>query len=278
MDRAQLADFLRRRREALQPSDVGLAAGPRRRARGLRREEVAALVGMSPDYYARLEQERSPQPSEQMVAALARALRLTLDERDHLFRITGHHAPVRVRRSEHVAAPLMRVFDRLADTPALIVTDLAETLVQNRLAVGLFGDQSRHVGPAHSAFYRWFTDPEERACYPQRDHEHQSAVQAAGLRSALSSAGSDAAAQKIVRSLLASSPEFAEVWARHEVASRFDEHKTLLHPELGEIEIDCQVLFAENRAQTLLVLTAAPGTEAADKLELLSVIGRQRFS
>src|SRR4051794_41600098 len=83
MDRAQLADFLRRRREALQPADVGLPAGSRRRAPGLRREEVAALTGMSTDYYARLEQQRGPQPSEQMVAALARALRLTLDERDH---------------------------------------------------------------------------------------------------------------------------------------------------------------------------------------------------
>jgi transcriptional regulator with XRE-family HTH domain len=278
VDRAGLADFLRRRREGLKPVDVGLVPGPRRRATGLRREEVAALTGMSPDYYARLEQRRAPQPSEQMVAALARALRLTLDERDHLFRLTGHHAPARVLRSEHVVPALMRVFDRLEDTPAMIVSDLAETLLQNRMAQALLGDQKHFTGLARSAYYRWFTDPEERTRYPERDHAHQSAVQAAGLRAALSVAGSDARALDIVDRLLAGSPEFVRVWERHEVASRFDDHKTIVHPELGEIEIDCQVLFTENRAQTLLVLTAAPGTESAEKLRLLSVIGQEQFA
>ena len=89
-DRAELADFLRTRREALQPEDVGLPRGARRRTAGLRREEVAALCGMSADYYSRLEQERGPHPSEQMLAAIARGLRLSLDERDHLFRLAGH--------------------------------------------------------------------------------------------------------------------------------------------------------------------------------------------
>lgn len=278
MDRVGLADFLRRRREFLQPGDVGLTSGPRRRAAGLRREEVAALAGMSPDYYARMEQGRGPQPSEQMVAALARALRLTLDERDHLFRLTGHHAPARVRRSEHIGPALLRVFDRLEDTPALVVSDLADTLQQNRLAKALMGDQTGYTGPARSAYYRWFTDPQERSHYPERDHAHQSAVQAAGLRAALSAAGSDSRAREIVGGLRAGSAEFRQVWARHEVASRFDEHKTLLHPAVGEIEVDCQVLFSENRAQTLLVLTAAPGTEAYEKLQLLAVIGQEQFS
>jgi transcriptional regulator with XRE-family HTH domain len=113
MDRIELANFLRRRRESLQPEDVGLAKGLRRRVAGLRREEVAGLSAMSTDYYARLEQRRGPQPSEQMVAALARGLRLTLDERDHLFRLTGHEAPARVLRSTHVSPALMRVLDRL---------------------------------------------------------------------------------------------------------------------------------------------------------------------
>lgn len=93
MDRAQLADFLRTRREALQPEDVGLPRGARRRSRGLRREEVAVLAYMSTDYYARIEQQRGPTPSEPILAAIARALRLTLDERNHLFRIAGHHTP-----------------------------------------------------------------------------------------------------------------------------------------------------------------------------------------
>ena len=278
MDRAQLADFLRRRREALRPGDVGLPSGPRRRATGLRREEVAALTGMSTDYYARLEQQRGPQPSEQMVSALARGLRLTLDERDHLFRLTGHHAPVRVRRSEHVSPALLRVFDRLTDTPALILSDLADTLVQNRMARALLGDETGHTGLARSAFYRWFTDPGARSRYPERDHAHQSRLQAAGLRAAVTAGGSDARATEIVRRLLHVSPEFAEVWEQHEVSRRFDDHKTLVHPELGEIEVDCQALFTENQAQTLLVLTAAPGTADAEKLQLLSVIGEQQFT
>ena len=143
MDRAQLADFLRTRREALQPEDVGLPRGARRRTGGLRREEVAALSGMSTDYYGRLEQRRGPQPSEQMLAAIARGLRLSLDERDHLFRIAGHNAPQRALRSDHVNPGLMRVLDRLDDTPAQVITGLAETLLQTRPAVALLGDQTR---------------------------------------------------------------------------------------------------------------------------------------
>ena len=140
MDRGALADFLRRRREALQPQEVGLPAGQRRRTRGLRREEVAVLAAMSTDYYTRLEQQRGPQPSEQMLASLARALRLTNDERDYLFQIAGHSAPTAAAAATHVAPALLRVLDRLSDTPALILSNLGETLVQNRMADALFGD------------------------------------------------------------------------------------------------------------------------------------------
>src|SRR5689334_7123903 len=122
MDRAQLADFLRARREALQPEDVGLPRGQRRRTGGLRREEVASLAGMSSDYYGRIEQQRGPLPSEQMLAALARALHLNLEERDHLFRLGGHPAPQRVLREDHISPTMMRIVDRLADTPALVMS------------------------------------------------------------------------------------------------------------------------------------------------------------
>src|SRR5918995_6758558 len=155
MDRFQLADFLRRRREALQPEDVGLDPGPRRRAKGLRREEVAMLAHMSTDYYARLEQQRGPQPSGQMLGAIARALRLSQDERDHLFRLAGHNPAPRGRRTDHVNPALLRVLERL-DTPAQVMSDLGDTLVQNELAVALVGDQTQHTGPARSMLYRWF--------------------------------------------------------------------------------------------------------------------------
>lgn len=278
MDRAALADFLRRRREALQPEDVGLPPGARRRAPGLRREEVAALAVMSTDYYTRLEQRRGPQPSEQMLASLARALRLTGDERDYLFRIAGHSAPTPVSAATHVAPALMRVLDRLNDTPALILSNLGETLVQNRMADALFGDKSGYTGLARSEIYRWFTDPAERLRYPEDDRDRQSRALVANLRAAYGPMGSRSRAGELVRALRKASTEFAELWDRHEVARRFEDHKTLIHPELGPIELDCQVLFTEDQSQALLVLTAPPRTEGYEKLRLLSVLGEEQFA
>ena len=273
MQRAALADFLRLRRDALAPADVGLAAGARRRTAGLRREEVSSLVGMSADYYARLEQQRSPQPSEQMLAALARALRLTLDERDHLFVLAGHTAPRRALRSEHVAPPLLRVLDRLDDTPALVIDELGATLAANRLAILLLGDHSALSGFERSMVFRWFTDPAEREHYVAAQRDRQARSQVAQLRAAVTSARDDRAAE-----LRRRSPEFVELWDRHEVLRRFEDRKTLVHPEVGEVEVDCQALFTEDQSQTLLVLTARAGTDAAEKLRLLQVIGEQQFA
>uniref|UniRef100_A0AAU3GMT3 Helix-turn-helix transcriptional regulator n=1 Tax=Streptomyces sp. NBC_01401 TaxID=2903854 RepID=A0AAU3GMT3_9ACTN len=278
MDRAALANFLRRRREALQPEDVALPSGARRRTRGLRREEVASLAVMSTDYYTRLEQQRGPQPSEQMLASLARALRLTGDERDYLFRIAGHNAPASLSASQHVAPALLRVLDHLDDTPALILTDLGETLVQNRMATALFGDTPAYTGHARSAIYRWFTDPVERSVYPEADRDRQSRAQVANLRAAHGLRGPRSQAGELVRDLQKASKEFAELWSRHEVAQRFEDHKTLIHPELGSIELDCQALFTEDQSQTLLVLTAPPRTEGYEKLRLLAALGLNRFT
>ena len=278
MDRAALADFLRRRREALRPGDVGLPAGARRRARGLRREEVAALAVMSVDYYTRLEQQRGPQPSEQMLAALARALRLTGSERDYLFQAAGHNPPASVAAAAHVAPALLRVLDRLSDTPALILSSLGETLVQNQMAEALFGDKSGCTGLARSEIYRWFTDPAEREYYPEDDRDRQSRAQVAGLRAAYSTMGPRSRAGELVRALQKASPEFAGLWERHEVAKRFTDHKILIHPRLGPIEVDCQALFTEDQSQALLVLTAPPRTESHDKLQLLAVLGQEHFA
>jgi len=278
MDRPALADFLRRRRAELQPADVGLSAGARRRAPGLRREEVAALTGMSADYYTRLEQGRGPQPSEQMLAALARALRLTDDERDYLFRVAGHAAPDRGSGLPHVAPALLRVLDRLDDTPALILSELGETLVANRLATALFGDASARTGFARSDVWRWFTEPEARELYPEGDRERQSRALVANLRAAYGRTGPRSRAGALVDALRAESAEFAALWERHEVARRFEDHKVLIHPELGPIELDCQVLFTEDQSQALLVLTAPPRSEGAEKLALLGVVGTQSFA
>ncbi len=277
MDKKELAEFLRRRREMLRPRDVGLVEGPRRRTQGLRREEVAQLAGMSTDYYARLEQQRAPQPSVQITAALARALRLTLDERDHLFALIGHNAPARFHRSEHVSPTLMRVLDRLDDCPALVTTDLVDTLAMNPLAVALLGDQMRHTGLASSGYYRWFMDPAERLVYPEETHESHGRAQAARLRAALTAGSDTPRAARILAELQEHSPEFVRMWELQEVA-RYGDCKTILHPELGRIDVDAQLLYTENRAQTLVVLTTRPGTESHSKLELLSVIGHQQLT
>lgn len=273
VDRLQLADFLRTRREALQPEDVGLPRGSRRRAPGLRREEVALLCDMSSDYWSRLEQARGPQPSDQMLAAMARGLRLSLAERDHLFRLAGRPAPERVGRGEHVAPGLMRVLDRLHDTPAQVMTDLGETLAQNAAAAALLGDDAGLVGLDRAVVHRWFADPASRDVYPREDHDLRGRVFVADLRAALARQGPGSRAARVVESLLARSDEFARLWAEHEVGLRHEPRKRLVHPELGEMLLDCQKLVDVEQAQVLLVFTATPGTPDDDKLRLLASLG-----
>jgi len=279
MDRPGLADFLRRRRELLRPEDVGLGSGQRRRTPGLRREEVAALAGMSADYYTRLEQQRGPQPSEQMVAAIARALRCSLDERDHLFRLAGHNAPARVHRSDHVDPAILRVLDRLEDTPAIVVNDLGETLVENRLGAALLGTTTGLPGNERYQPWRWFMTGYERAKYAPEEHERLARAQVAALRAAVGAAGpTDTRAAELIADLEANSADFRALWSLHEVASRWEDRKTFVHPELGRITVDCQVLHTTSQTQALLLFTAPTGSEDAQKLELLGVVGQQTFA
>ncbi|WP_308466932.1 helix-turn-helix transcriptional regulator [Rathayibacter soli] len=277
MDREQLADFLRKRREALQPEDVGLSRGPRRRTSGLRREEVASLSGMSTDYYSRLEQRRGPQPSEQMVAAIARGLHLTRDERDHLFRLAGHPAPARVGMSDHVSPGMLRIFDRLTDTPALVINDIGETLLQTPLAIALLGDQRGYTGLNRSTVYRWFMDASSRSIYPETDHPLRARTFVADLRAAYSRAGSRSRVGDIVNELLRVSPEFSVIWSQHEVAVKGTQVKRIQHQELGILELSCQTLSDPDQGLFLLVFTATPGSESAQKLQLLAVIGSQTW-
>jgi transcriptional regulator with XRE-family HTH domain len=277
MDRDGLADFLRRRRAALQPGDVGLAAGARRRTRGLRREEVAQLAHMSTDFYARLEQRRGSRPSPQTVAALAGALRLTPVERDHLFALAGHNAPPRAFRTDHPSPGLVRILERL-DTPAQIVSDLGVTLVSNPLAMALLGDHTRHTGLRRNMVYRWFTDPEARRLFPTEDHLRHARNHVAALREVHGRASDDPECRELVDTLLRESPEFAALWERHEVKGRSETLKRFIHPLVGALTLDCQVLTAENLTERLVVYTAAPGSEDADRLQLLGVVGTQEFA
>jgi transcriptional regulator with XRE-family HTH domain len=277
MDRDGLADFLRRRREGLQPGDVGLAAGTRRRTRGLRREEVAALAHMSTDFYTRLEQRRGSRPSEETVTALARGLRLTQDERDHLFALAGHNPPPRTVRADHASPGLLRVLD-LVECPAQIGSDLGVTLAQNSLAEALVGVQTRHSGLRRSLIYRWFTDPAERRLHPEEDHPAHSRRHVASLRAVHGRSGEDPEARALVEQLLRQSQEFTALWERHEVGSPSGTLKRFLHPLVGPLTLDCQILTSEqNLTERLVMFTASPGSEDAHRLELLSVIGSQGF-
>ena len=278
IDRIGLAEFLRGRREALQPEDVGLPRGQRRRTSGLRREEVAALCNMSADYYSRIERMRGPEPSEQMIAAIAQGLHLSLDERDHVFQLAGHRAPLRGATSDHVSPGMLRILDRLSDTPAEIVTEIGETLRQTPLAVALTGDLTSFRGPHRSLGYRWFTNPQTRLLYAPEEHPFLSRLWASGLRSVATLRGSGSRAAELAELLLAQSDEFREVWDRHEVGLRPKEVKHFIHPELGALELTCQSLSEPNQSHSLLVYTAIPGSESSDKLQLLSVIGAQPLS
>jgi transcriptional regulator with XRE-family HTH domain len=278
IDREGLAAFLRRRRESLQPEDVGLTRGPRRRTGGLRREEVAGLCHMSTDYYARLERATGPHPSEQMMAAIAQGLHLSLGERDHLFRLAGHNPPARGASSEHIGPGLLRIFDRLQDTPAEIVTELGETLRQTPVGIALTGDASMRKGPERSVGYRWFTDPAARAPYPRDEQAMLSRVYASGLRELITLRGADSRAAVLAELLLSQSVEFLEVWDAHEVGIRPVEVKRFRHPEVGDMELSCQTLLDPEQSHRLLVYTAEPGSESYDRLQLLSVIGAQSLS
>lgn len=278
IDRAGLAEFLRGRRESLQPEDVGVPRGPRRRTAGLRREEVAALCHMSADYYTRLERERGPQPSAQMIASIAQGLHLSLDERDHLYRLAGHQPPPRGTSSEHISPGLLRIFDRLGDTPAEIVTEVGETLRQTPPGIALVGDAMRYSGPARSRGYRWFTDPAARAIYVPEDHAHMSRTYAAGLRALVTLRGPGSKAAQLAELLLERSEEFRSLWEVHEVGVHLDEVKRYQHPEVGRIELNCQTLVDPHQAHRLMVYTAAPGTESYEKLQMLAVIGAQSLA
>ncbi|WP_454856638.1 helix-turn-helix transcriptional regulator [Promicromonospora soli] len=275
IDRTGLAGFLRNRREALQPEDVGMPRGRRRRTSGLRREEVAALCNMSADYYARLERERGPQPSLQMLASIAQGLHLSIDERDHLFRLAGHNPPPRGSSSEHISPGLLRILDRLEDTPAEIVTELGETLRQTPMGIALTGDTTRFTGPARSMGYRWFTDPSARDLYAPEEHAFLTRMYAAGLRGLVTLRGPDSRAAYLADLLLDSSEEFRRVWDDHEIGIHPHDVKHFVHPEVGALELNCQRLIDPGQAHALMVYTAVPGTESYEKLQVLSVIGAQ---
>lgn len=270
MDRTGLADYLRRARTRLAPRDVGLSAGPRRRTPGLRREEVAQLAGMSTDYYTRLEQRRGSHPSRQLLTSLARALRLTDVERDHLFHLAGEEPPRRGASSGHVRPGLLMILDRLHDLPASVLSDWGEMLAQNAMSVALTGE---HTGT--NLIRRWFTVPGARDLTPPENHERHARAHVANLRAIATARPDDPGPAALVAELRAESAEFEALWADHDVAVRRPSTKRFLHPVVGALDLDCEVLLSDGHSQQLVVHSARPGTRTYERLELLRVLGRQ---
>jgi transcriptional regulator with XRE-family HTH domain len=264
----ELADFLRVRRAALQPQDLGMDARSRRRTQGLRREDVAALAAMSTDYYRRLEQARVGPPSPQVLDAIARALRLTDDERDYLYRVSDRKPPARPAPSQDVAPAMRQLVDALSDSPAQVMTALGETLVQNRAAVALLGDHSVYTGDARNSTYRWFTDPAVRSIHLPEEHEEEGRSRVAELRARSVTIG-DPRADRLIATLRARSAEFEELWQEQRTAVCRSGTKTLVNPRVGTLDLECQILENDGVGQLLVVFTAAPGSRAAEQLREL---------
>ena len=278
MDRAALADLLRSRRERLAPADVGLPAGVRRRTPGLRRDEVAGLAVISTDYYTRLEQQRGPKPSADVLASLARALRLTNDERAHLFHLAGQALPPAHGGSAHLSPGLLHLLDRFTDCPVMIVDDLGVVLRQNAMSVAVTGNVSTLSGRSRYAAWRWFCESGARDRIPQQDWSTHSRTQVAELRATHGRRAGDPAVEELVASLRAGSTEFAGLWDEHDVAVRRSDAKRVIHPEVGLLDLLCETLVSAVGGQTIVILYPRPGTGTQEKLDLLRVIGLQNLS
>ena len=275
----ELAGCLRSWRERVSPADVGLSAGGQRRVSGLRREEVAQLAGVSMDYLNRLEQGRPANPSAAVLGSLARALRLSDDERDHLFRLAGQPLPGPGVIDTHIPASVQRLMDRLSDVPVMVVTVAGEILAANPLAAALLGDIGGLSRAERTLAWRAFSGPNNsRLLRPKDQQSEAEEIIVADLQDALARYPNDSHLTAMIAALRDTSPRFEQLWSDHRVRRAHARRKTFEHPELGELTFDCDALAVEGTPLQLIVYTAAPGSPAAKAMPLLVAIGLQRFS
>lgn len=232
---------------------------------------MAALSGVSADYYSRIEQRRGPVPSAQVLAAIARGLHLSLEERDRLVELAGHALPRRTQRGDHINAGMMRILDGLTDAPAQVENVLGVTLRQTRLAVALLGDETSYTGPERSRVYRWFTDHRSRDQVPAEDHERHGRTLTARLAAVQAQTGQTSPAGELAAGLRSRSTEFARLWDEHPVVGPYCEPKRLNHPKIGLVELHGQTLLDPDQFQALTVFSAVPGTDGHERLRLLSM-------
>jgi transcriptional regulator with XRE-family HTH domain len=274
-DHGELGAALRGWRDRVAPGDAGLPAGRARRAPGLRREELALLAGVSADYITRLEQGRATAPSAQVLSALGRALRLSREEQDHLFRLADQAPP----RPGHISAQLtpgvQRLLDQLSGVP-VSVNDAAWNLIAwNPLWAALTGDPSALTGRDRNVLWRHFTGQPARVVRTAEDEARFEESSVADLRSATARYPDDTGLRQLVADLRAASSRFATLWETGAVGTHRDSHKTFDHPDVGLVTVDCDVLTVDGTDLRIIAYTAPAGSEAAEKLRLLSVIGMQ---
>ena len=277
MESWEFGRTVRRWRDRVAPSDVGVPAGRRRRATGLRREELAGLAGISADYLTRLEQGRATAPSAQVVEALARALRLPAAERDLLYRLAGHAAPGPDVVPSHVTPSIQRLLDRLAHTP-VVVYDATWTLVlANAPYDALMGDTTTWQGIERNAVWRNLLGPRSRVVHTPSEQADHEARLVADLRLTASRYPADRALRRLVASLGEMSPRFAALWESDAAPPPSDtaKRKIVDHPAVGHITLDCDTLVVALDDLRITVYTAEPGTEDAERLALAVVLGTQ---
>jgi transcriptional regulator with XRE-family HTH domain len=282
-NRAELARALKRARGRVRPEDAGLPAGLNRRVPGLRREEVALLAGISVDYVVRLEQARGPHPSEQVLTALCRALRLDTDERDHVFRLAGTAPPKSGQIDLHVRPSVLRLIDRFHDLPALVTSAKGDVLAWNAMSSALHGDWSKlrpeRRNQSRLRFLPDASDPPRSKVGGTPDERAATAAQAVGnLRSVAGRYPDDPGLARLLHDLHQGSAEFRDLWASTDAGAWRSHTKTVTHPTLGELTLECDALHVPDLDQSLIVYSAAPGSPEAEALALLRVVGTQELT
>lgn len=267
--RLELSDFLRTRRAKVIPSDVGLADGARRRTPGLRREEVALLANIGTTWYTRLEQGLPINVSGDVIEGISRALRLTTEERRHLHLLAGVPFPAApLQEEERISELVLRTMDALNPFPAYIRGRRWDVLAYNRAADAL-SDFSSAQGPARNVVWRLFRDP--GMPYRLGDPECMKRRCVANFRSVAAKYPNDPSFLELIDELRATSAEFRELWAQHDVMGSAEGLKKYVHPELGELILDYTAFEVPGDGDIrMVVLTAARGSESERKLKLLT--------
>ncbi|MFD9903157.1 helix-turn-helix transcriptional regulator [Streptomyces sp. NPDC059063] len=266
-----LSEFLKAKRAAISPTDVGLvSAGRFRRVPGLRREEVAQLAGVSVDYYTRLEQGRARQASDAVLAGIARALMLGMAEREYLYSIVQTPCPGTEQSEEHSVSPETQLLlDSLDHVPAVVLGRCMDVLAWNALGAALFVDFARIVPERRNLARMVFLDPRIRSLYMDWDAVASSFV--AQLRMDALRYADSPRLDALVRELSEEDPDFRRWWNLHDVQAVTCGRKRIDHPVVGELTLDWQALQIASAPEQAIVVHMAPrGSETWQRFERLA--------